>query len=108
MQPRFLGWRCPAWSITAQCWQQQYEAQDEKRQTGQQGTVDLSLRGELVVYSPCYSVLLWRKTMPTKLPRIFLEIRYQEAARERIRNQTMEDIMESTPQATQREITLAD
>src|ERR1051325_5190943 len=52
-------------------------------------------------------VFFRRRIMPTKLPRVLLEIRYQEAARERLRNQTMEDIMEGTAQATQRKITLA-
>ena len=33
--------------------------------------------------------------------------RYEEAAREALRDQTLEDIMEATPQATQRKITLA-
>ena len=36
-----------------------------------------------------------------------LRAEYEEAAREALRNQTMEDIMEATPQATQRKITLA-
>ena len=36
-----------------------------------------------------------------------LRAEYEKAAREALRNQTMEDIMEATPQATQRKITLA-
>ena len=36
-----------------------------------------------------------------------LRAEYEEAAKDALRNQTMEDVMEATPQATQRKITLA-
>ncbi|HEY7156446.1 MAG TPA: Uma2 family endonuclease [Gemmataceae bacterium] len=45
--------------------------------------------------------------MPTELPRVLLEISYEKAAREYARRLTLEDLMEATPQAKQREITLA-
>ena len=45
--------------------------------------------------------------MPTELPRVFLEIRYYEAAQEYLRKLPLEHIMEATTQATQRRITLA-
>jgi hypothetical protein len=44
--------------------------------------------------------------MPTELPRILVEIRYHEAAQEYLRKLPLEHFMESTPPATQREITL--
>ncbi len=44
--------------------------------------------------------------MPTEVPRILLEIRYYEAAQEYLRKLPPEHFMESTPQATQRKITL--
>src|SRR5580693_6855822 len=44
--------------------------------------------------------------MPTKVPRLLLELRYYNAAQEYLRNLPPEHFMEATPQATQREITL--
>jgi Uma2 family endonuclease len=44
--------------------------------------------------------------MPTEVPRIFVEMRYEEAARQYLRKLPLEHFMEATPQATQREITL--
>jgi Uma2 family endonuclease len=45
--------------------------------------------------------------MPAKLPRMLLEVRYYQAAQEYLRNLPLEHFMEATPQARQREITLA-
>ena len=45
--------------------------------------------------------------MRAELPRAILEVHYESAARDYQRKLTPEDHMESTPQATQREITLA-
>ena len=45
--------------------------------------------------------------MPTVVPDILLELEYYEAAQEYLRRLPLEHFMESTPQATQREITLA-
>jgi Uma2 family endonuclease len=45
--------------------------------------------------------------MPTVEPDILLELEYYEAAQEYLRRLPLEHFMESTPQATQREITLA-
>ncbi len=44
--------------------------------------------------------------MPTEYPRQLLSIRYYEAAQEYLRSLPLEHFMESTPQATQRKITL--
>jgi Uma2 family endonuclease len=44
--------------------------------------------------------------MPTELPRALLEVRYYQAAQDYLRKLPLEHFMESTPQATQREITL--
>src|ERR1051326_5183295 len=44
--------------------------------------------------------------MATETPEIFQEIDYYEAAQEYLRKLPLEHFMESTPQATQREITL--
>jgi Uma2 family endonuclease len=44
--------------------------------------------------------------MPTKTPRMSLRAQYEEAAQEYLRKLPLEHFMESTPQATQREITL--
>jgi Uma2 family endonuclease len=44
--------------------------------------------------------------MPTETPRVFLELRYEQAAREYERKLPPEHYMEARPQATQREITL--
>jgi Uma2 family endonuclease len=44
--------------------------------------------------------------MPTETPRIFVEMRYHEAAQEYLRKLPLEHFMEATPQATQREITV--
>lgn len=44
--------------------------------------------------------------MPTELPRVFLEMNYEKAARDYLRRLPPEHFMEATPQATQREITL--
>jgi Uma2 family endonuclease len=44
--------------------------------------------------------------MRVQVPRVVLEIAYEEAAREYLRRLPLEHFMESTPQATQREITL--
>ena len=44
--------------------------------------------------------------MPSELPRVFVEMSYEEAAREYLRRLPLEHFMESTPQAKQREITL--
>jgi Uma2 family endonuclease len=44
--------------------------------------------------------------MPTERPRILVQMSYDEAAQEYLRNLTLEQIMEATPQSTQREITL--
>jgi Uma2 family endonuclease len=44
--------------------------------------------------------------MPTKPPRILVEMRYYEAAQEYLRSLPPEHFMEATPQATQRKITL--
>jgi Uma2 family endonuclease len=44
--------------------------------------------------------------MATEKPRVFLEMRYQQAAREYERKLPLEHFMEATPQATQRKITL--
>jgi Uma2 family endonuclease len=45
--------------------------------------------------------------MQTQRPRVFTEIRYLEAAQEYLRNLPPEHFMETIPQATQREVTLA-
>src|SRR5205807_5674680 len=45
--------------------------------------------------------------MPTETPRILLGVRYYQAAQDYLRKLPLEHFMESTPQATQREITLA-
>lgn len=45
--------------------------------------------------------------MPAERPRVFTEILYHEAAQEYLRNLPLEHFMEATPQAHQREITLA-
>ena len=45
--------------------------------------------------------------MPTKIPRGTLEVHYEAAAQEYLRKLKPEHFMEATPQATQREITLA-
>jgi Uma2 family endonuclease len=45
--------------------------------------------------------------MPAKLPRMLLEVRYYQAAQEYLRSLPLEHFMEATPQAKQREITLA-
>src|SRR5471032_107425 len=44
--------------------------------------------------------------MPTETPRMLLSVRYYEAAQYYLRKLPLEHFMESTPQATQREITL--
>lgn len=44
--------------------------------------------------------------MPTEMPRVFVEIAYEKAAREYLRSLPLEHFMEATPQATQRKITL--
>jgi Uma2 family endonuclease len=44
--------------------------------------------------------------MPTELPRVFVEMSYEKAAREYLRRLPPEHFMEATPQATQRKITL--
>src|SRR6266849_6720376 len=44
--------------------------------------------------------------MSVETPKVLLEVRYYEAAQEYLRNLPLEHFMESTPQATQREITL--
>src|ERR1700758_5638302 len=44
--------------------------------------------------------------MPTKTPRILLDLRYYEWEQEYLRSLPPEHFMEATPQATQREITL--
>lgn len=44
--------------------------------------------------------------MPTELPRVLVELSYENAAREYLRRLPPEHFMEATPQATQREITL--
>lgn len=44
--------------------------------------------------------------MPTETPRVLIEMRYHQAAQEYLRRLPLEQIMEATPQATQREITL--
>ena len=44
--------------------------------------------------------------MPTELPRVLVEISYEKAAREYLRRLPLEHFMESTPQATQRKITV--
>jgi Uma2 family endonuclease len=44
--------------------------------------------------------------MRTELPRALVEVRYYEAAQEYLRKLPLEHFMESTPQATQRKITL--
>jgi Uma2 family endonuclease len=44
--------------------------------------------------------------MPTETPKMLLSVRYYEAAQEYLRKLPLEHFMESTPQATQRKITL--
>ncbi|HTU18123.1 MAG TPA: Uma2 family endonuclease [Gemmataceae bacterium] len=44
--------------------------------------------------------------MPTEMPRVFVEMAYENAAREYLSRLPLEHFMEATPQATQREITL--
>jgi Uma2 family endonuclease len=44
--------------------------------------------------------------MPTETPRMLLRVRYYEAAQDYLRKLPLEHFMESTPQATQRKITL--
>jgi hypothetical protein len=44
--------------------------------------------------------------MATETPRVFMEMRYDEAAQEYLRKLSPEHFMEVIPQATQREITL--
>src|SRR6185437_6499639 len=44
--------------------------------------------------------------MPTEMPRVLVEMAYEKAEREYLRRLPLEHFMESTPQATQREITL--
>jgi Uma2 family endonuclease len=44
--------------------------------------------------------------MPTEMPRVMVEIDYEEAARQYMRRLPPEHFMEATPQAAQREITL--
>ena len=44
--------------------------------------------------------------MPTETPRMLLRVRYYDAAQEYLRKLPLAHFMESTPQATQREITL--
>src|SRR4051794_27428933 len=44
--------------------------------------------------------------MPAETPRIFVEMRYEEAAREYLRKLPLRHFMEATPQATQRKITV--
>ena len=44
--------------------------------------------------------------MPTEMPRVFVEMNYDKAAREYLQRLPLEHFMEATPQATQREITL--
>jgi hypothetical protein len=44
--------------------------------------------------------------MPTEIPRVLLQISYEEAARQYLSRLPLEHFMESTPQATQRKITL--
>ncbi len=44
--------------------------------------------------------------MPTELPRVLVEMSYESAAREYLRGLPLKHFMETTPQATQREITL--
>ena len=44
--------------------------------------------------------------MPTEMPRTLLRVQYYEAAQEYLRKLPLEHFMESTPQATQRKITL--
>jgi Uma2 family endonuclease len=44
--------------------------------------------------------------MPTEVPKMLVRVRYYEAAQEYLRKLPPEHFMESTPQATQREITL--
>ena len=44
--------------------------------------------------------------MPTEIPEMLLSVRYYEAAQEYLRKLPLEHFMESTPQATQRKITL--
>ena len=45
--------------------------------------------------------------MPTKSPTMSLRVRYEKAAQEYLRKLPLEHFMESTPQATQREITVS-
>jgi Uma2 family endonuclease len=44
--------------------------------------------------------------MPTKVPRVLLEVRYYDAAQRYLRSLPLEHFIEATPQATQRKITL--
>jgi Uma2 family endonuclease len=44
--------------------------------------------------------------MPAEVPKVLLRVRYYDAAQEYLRKLPLEHFMESTPQATQREITL--
>jgi Uma2 family endonuclease len=44
--------------------------------------------------------------MPTEMPRVLLEMSYENAARDYLRHLPLEHFMEATPQATQRKITL--
>src|SRR5262245_27288445 len=44
--------------------------------------------------------------MPDSIPRVLLEAHYFRAAQDYLRKQRLENIMEATPQATQRKITL--
>src|SRR5579871_2747804 len=44
--------------------------------------------------------------MPAEMPRVFVEMNYDNAAREYLKRLPLEHFMEATPQATQREITL--
>jgi hypothetical protein len=44
--------------------------------------------------------------MPAEMPKVLLQVRYYDAAQEYLRKLPLEHFMESTPQATQRKITL--
>lgn len=44
--------------------------------------------------------------MPTEMPRVFVEMSYEKAAREYLQRLPLEHFREATPQATQRKITL--
>jgi Uma2 family endonuclease len=65
------------------------------------------MMGQILMVSPDAQARDWRREMSTKAPRLLDKKIYEREAKAYLRSLPLEHFMESTPQATQREITLA-